>query len=509
MPNIAPEALADLITLLHTPEAIDTFNKLNGTSGSTDIDQLIRSFESAVTPEEAIAACSDIANLLINAYRVSHENLKRNQILKDGLFINLTNLVDIGLEEVRFQLKISPNVASNLEDLAKIAQACAIVAEYYSVNDQVENYIIWMKKTEEFIHEVGLATHLSYAALLETKASEISRRLTQKNPHGTIEECIALFNKALEIYAINGITLDGPDSSARHTQNSLCVAISKRILSMVEKTDPITPELMEQVRVESAQAFKLLEAIEIPFLKPDVDVAELHASYYANLNIKQHVADPKRMSNMLSTRALIELCNNEINDGVMMTLAKALESMPKEAIPQYSNTLNRKANFLVAYAALIYNYANNKKQDHAAQASLESIAEHDYVKLANKFFTYNLTQDPELASRESYAAQDISKADQLMAEAVQLYVDSFISTRGNAGETYGKVAEKFLLKIAAHPACQSNASAMNIIINALQGSLQTNPSSGAALTPGFANAKMQAVVTDITELQVAPRPVPK
>lgn len=505
MPSIIPQALADLSTLLHTQEAIDSFNKTNETS---DIDLLIRTFESAVTPAETIAACSNIANLLLNAYRVSHEDLRHNQILKNGLIENLTNLVDVGLEEVRFQLNRSTNVAHNLEDLAKIAQACAMVAEYYSVNDQVENYIIWMEKTEEFMHEVGLATHLSYAALLETKASEISRRLTQKNPHGTIEECIALFNKALGIYAINGITLVGPDSSARHTQNSLCVAISKLILSMVEKDDPITTELMEQVKFESAKALKLLETIEVPFLKPGVDVVKLHANYYANLDIKEHVADPKRMSNMLSTRALIELCNNEINDGVMMTLSKALESMPKESIPQYSNTLNRKANFLLAYATLIYNYASNKKQDHAAQSSLKSIAEHDYVKLANKFFVYNLAQDPELVSRESYAAQDISKADQLMAEAVQLYVDSFSITRGNAGETYGKVAEKFLLKIAEHPACQSNSSAMDIIANALQGSLDANPS-GLALTPGFTNAKMQAAVTDVSESQVASRPSPK
>lgn len=475
---------------------------------TSDIDLLIRNFKLAVTPEEAIAACSDIASLLLNTYRVSHENLKCNQILQGGLIVNLKRLVDIGLEEVMIQLERSPNTVHNLENLAKISQACSMVAEYYSVNDQVENYKIWMKKTEEFIHEVGLTTHLSYAALLETKASEISRRLTQKNPHGTIEECIALFNKALEIYAINGITLDGADSSARHTQNSLCVAISKLILSMVEKGDTITPELMEQVKVESVKALKLLETIEVQFLKPGVDASKLHASYYADLDIKEHVNEPKRMSNMLSTKALIETCNNEINDGVMMTLAKALECMPKEAIPQYSNTLNRNANFLLAYAALIYNNANNKNQDHAAQASLALIAEHDYVKLANKFFVYDLSQDPELVSRKSYAAQDISRADQLMAEAVQLYVDSYSITRGNAGETYGKVAEKFLLKIAEHPACKNNSSAMGIIANALQGSLHTNQS-GISLTPGFANAKMQAAVTDVSELQVASRPSPK
>jgi hypothetical protein len=494
MPSIAPEALADLIILLHTTEAIEWFNKINGTSESADVDRLIRGFELAATPAEAIAACADIASLLVNTYQVSHGDLKRNQILKDGLIENLTNLVEAGLAEVRFQLEISPDATHNLDNLAKIAQACAIVAEYYSVNDQVATYMIWMEKTEKFIHEAGLATHLSYAALLETKASEISRRLTQQNPHGTIEECIALFYQALEIYKINGITIDGPDSSARHTQNSLCVAISKQILSIVEQAPEISPELMTNIKSKSDEAFKLLEEIEIPFLKPGVDVATLHANSYATLDIKAQVADPKRMSNMLSTRALIELLNNKINDNTKTILVKSLESMPKEAIPQYANTLNRNANFNLAYAALIYNYAINQQQDPSAHMLLKSILEHDYVKVANKFFAYETDKNLELAS--------IAQADKLVAEAVQLYVDAFTITRGNAGETYGKVAEKFLVKIAEHPACQNNAAAIDIIANALQGQLCTN-GSGALMTPCFINTKAQVVTNDES---AAPRP---
>lgn len=473
MPVTKQDLIADLNILLDTAEAQETLQKQN--KSKTELFDNIGKGGALWL----INSWGEISSILFQTYRVEHGNLKLNPMLKAGLIRNLETLAFNCIIQLDQELETLPEY--DLNQAGEIFKFITMIAEYHSVNDHLSKYREWLANAKYIREKLRLSKHLSNAAFLEFEASEISRRSKQKDNHGSIDDCIALFKQSIQVYAENNISLDGECVSARHAQNSLCVAISKQGLALVESAKEITPELKAELAQKSKDGYELLYAIQPFFLKPGVDFKQLHDGGFAGLN-KNDVADGKRLSNSFSTEALMDMCNGRINNRTGAILQASLECMPVDATAQYANTLNRNANFLIAAALIIYRNTLTKEVNQATQDAMQAIIGHEYAAIAEKFYNCkdeNLIQD---ANKET--------ADAFVEQAVAYYILSYSTTR-SVGESYGNIAQDYLVKLAKHPACQTEQSLK--IIGQAPSAQPSRLERGRAIVPQFSRSQKLAL----------------
>ncbi len=483
MGDITQKLLADLGTILHTPAAESSFTKmlLDLNMLEFKISVLIDDLQQARSEEEVLAAWASIASVLYSAYRVHHGDTSKNSMLKNGLLEPLIRVVNACVLELSCK-KYKEVLSEQKDDAKDIFKLLCAVCEFYSVNDNIPEMLQSIQTTIDFREIAELARTIEDAIFYEFQGSEISRRLTQQNPHGTLDDSVKLLKESVAILKENCVTLIGPDKLIlQHNMNALSIAISKQMQALIEAAAEIGPNISVKMDVLYYQCLKLLNEMESCLLKPGVDIAQLRATSYKDLDVATQVASPKPMGNLLATRGLIGLLNSEPIDKLESIFKASLRCMPQDITPQYANLENRYANCCVAYAAVAY------LVDHELAKSV-AISEHPYAKIAKKLYAGNM-YNPGCLS--------LIRAEDLMQTAADLYVNSWTRTNTKGeGISYGKQAEKFLLSIRNHPACKANKAALAIINNA-----QPQPTSG--YLPSFVGRNKETLAMLVGAVSIA------
>lgn len=465
---IPAEIIINLDKLLSTSEAKDTYANIASLSESGAPLILMIDLMREQSAADKIRSWGKIAKILSETYRVHHGDTSRNPLVKT-LIQSLCKVADYCLADCKKIVEGEESSAESLSDtillevkseLQDIFQLVFVICEFYSVNtkndkDKTEIYV-WIKKAESFRNFANLSRTIIDAKFLEFEASELSRHVTQENPYGTqilLEQIVKIFEESLSILEENWVTLDGPDGlTMQHTMNGLSIAISKQMLAAIECVDVIDAKTMETCGKLNDRCLELLNEMESFLLKPGIDARGLRNSY-KNLNVLTHVALPKQMGNLLATKGLIGLLNGEPIEQLESIFQASLRCMPEDNTPQYANLEIRYANCCVTYAAFAYIFAKD-------ETKLESISDHQYVKVARKLAVLGGKPDCSLESVKEL----IARSEELMTHAVELYADAFTRTKAkDEGLSYGKHAVNFLKSISKHPACLNNRKAMEIL----------------------------------------------